>query len=107
MGSIFSVKTRCRTPGQSEIKLDELNKTTYEEIYNLVRVLVDPYPNAYIEIDNRKLLIQLAERHNVVPGKAFVISYNNPVDLESLKNNKDIYLKLKDGYAKLTKFKIK
>ena len=96
-----------RAPMQSEIKLGELNKTTYEQLYNLVRALVDPYPNAYIEIDNRKLLIQFVERHNVVPGKAFVISYNNPVDLESLKNNKDIYLKLKDGYAKLKKFKIK
>ena len=95
-----------RTPKQSEIKLEILNKTTYEQLYNLVRALLDPYPNAYIIINNHQILIQSVKKYNVIPTNTIVISYNKPIDFQSLKNNNDLYLKLKDGYAKLVKFKI-
>lgn len=96
-----------RTPSQSEIKLEELNKITYKQLYNLVRGLLDPYPNAYITINNHQVLIQAVEKCTVIPANAFVISYNKSIDFQSLKNNNNLYLKVKDGYAKLVKFTIK
>ena len=50
-----------RTPQQSEITIEELQTSTAEELYNKVRMLDDPYPNAYIRtVDGKKLLIKKA-----------------------------------------------
>jgi len=95
-----------RTPKQSEIKLEVLSKTTYEALYNLVRGLLDPYPNAYIAINNHQILIQSIEKYITLPKSSIVISSDNKYPLETFKTNINIYLKLKDGYAKLVKFKI-
>ena len=52
--SIFS----RRTPKQSEITLEELQKQPASYLYNKVRMLQDPYPSAYImTADKKKLLI--------------------------------------------------
>ena len=51
-----------RTPKQSEITLDELASKPSGYLYNKIRMLSDPYPNAYIKTsDGKKLLIKLAE----------------------------------------------
>ena len=48
-----------RRPSQSEIKVDDFTKYTAEELYNKVRALQTPYPNAYITCkDGTKLFIQ-------------------------------------------------
>lgn len=96
-----------RTPNQSEIKVKELNKINYEQLYNLIRCLLDPYPNAYIAIGNRRLLIQEVDRYTILHKNSLVISHKNPFDLQSIMNHKNIYLQINDGYAKLVKFKIK
>ena len=38
-----------RIPEQSRLKLDDFNNKSLEEIYNIIRCLTDPYPNAFIE----------------------------------------------------------
>ena len=51
-----------RTPKDSEITIEELEHKTSEYLYNKVRMLADPYPNAYIKtIDGRKLIIKSVE----------------------------------------------
>lgn len=50
-----------RTPNQSEIKIEDLQNQTAEQLYNKIRALQDPYPNAYILCkDGTKLYIQQA-----------------------------------------------
>lgn len=51
-----------RRPEQSEIKLDDFTNHTAEELYNKIRALQDPYPNAYITCKNgTKLYLQNAK----------------------------------------------
>lgn len=96
-----------RTPSQSEIKIEDLDVTTFEYLHNLVRGLLDPYPNAYIAIDNHQVLIQSVEKYTFIPTDVFLIYSSKSLSLQTITTNKKIYLKLKDGYAKLVKFKIK
>jgi len=58
-----SVATYCkrRTPCDSEITADELANKPAEYLYNKIRMLADPYPNAYIlAADGKKLMITSA-----------------------------------------------
>ena len=41
-----------RTPEQSEITLEELRGSTAKDLYNKIRALQDPYPNAFIKCKN-------------------------------------------------------
>ena len=41
-----------RKPEQSEIHLSDINKLTAEDLYNKIRALQDPYPNAFIKCKN-------------------------------------------------------
>ena len=51
-----------RSPEESEITIKELLEKDSTYLYNKIRMLGDPYPNAFIKtIDNKKLLIKLAE----------------------------------------------
>ena len=51
-----------RTEEQSEITIKELKEQSAEYIYNKIRMLQDPYPNAFIKTrDNKKLLIKFSE----------------------------------------------
>jgi methionyl-tRNA formyltransferase len=38
-----------RTPKESRIELNDFSNNSLEEMYNLLRSLTDPYPNAYLE----------------------------------------------------------
>jgi len=52
---------RRRKPEDSEITNEALQKKTGEELYNFIRALSDPYPNAYIVgNDNKKVYIKSA-----------------------------------------------
>ena len=47
-----------RTPDQSEITIEEITTCSAEYLYNKIRMLADPYPNAYIlTSDGKKLFI--------------------------------------------------
>lgn len=51
-----------RKPQESEITIDELRTKPAEYLFNKIRMLEDPYPNAFFKtIDNKKLLIKMAE----------------------------------------------
>ena len=51
-----------RRPEESEITTWDLNKKTAKELYNFVRALGDPYPNAFMRCkDGGKLYIKVAE----------------------------------------------
>jgi methionyl-tRNA formyltransferase len=59
-----SVATYCkrRTPSDSEITAEELASQPAEYLYNKIRMLADPYPNAYIlTADGKKLVITAAQ----------------------------------------------
>lgn len=50
-----------RTPEESEITINDLQTKTALELYNFIRALGDPYPNAFIRTrDGKKLLIRSA-----------------------------------------------
>ena len=56
---------RRRTPEMSEIKIEDLLNCSAKEIYNKIRALQDPYPNAYIVCgDGSKLYLHNAEVDN-------------------------------------------
>jgi methionyl-tRNA formyltransferase/UDP-4-amino-4-deoxy-L-arabinose formyltransferase/UDP-glucuronic acid dehydrogenase (UDP-4-keto-hexauronic acid decarboxylating) len=58
-----SKATNCkrRKPQDSEITLDELKGCDAEYLYNKIRMLAEPYPNAYIRtVDGKRLLIKVA-----------------------------------------------
>lgn len=51
-----------RTKEQSEITLDEIKNKSSRYLYDKVRMLTNPYPNAFIRCkDGKKLVIKLAE----------------------------------------------
>ena len=54
-----SAKTyyKRRTPSMSEIKIEEVSEMTAMQIYNKVRALQDPYPNAYIRCKDDTILL--------------------------------------------------
>ena len=55
LGSYF----KRRTPNQSEITLDDFKNKSLEDIYNTIRCLTDPYPNAYMQdSDGNKLVFK-------------------------------------------------
>jgi len=47
---------------QSEITLDELTGNTAEFLFNKIRMLADPYPNAYFKTNDGKKLVILSAR---------------------------------------------
>jgi methionyl-tRNA formyltransferase len=47
-----------RKPEESEITVKELKKSNPVYIYNKLRMLADPYPNPFIKIKNKKLIIK-------------------------------------------------
>ncbi|MBS6602540.1 MAG: hypothetical protein KH301_02120 [Brachyspira sp.] len=50
------------SPKNNEITLEELQTKPAQYLYNKIRMLEDPYPNAYIKTsDGKKLLIKFAE----------------------------------------------
>ena len=51
-----------RTPAMSEIKATDFANLTARDVYNKVRALQDPYPNAFIRCkDNTRILLKIVE----------------------------------------------
>ena len=54
-----------RKPSDSEITLEDLKTKSSDYLFNKIRMLEDPYPNAYIKtIDGKKLLLKFVELDN-------------------------------------------
>jgi methionyl-tRNA formyltransferase len=92
-----------RKPYQSEIYINKAESMSYEEVNNIIRGLVDPYPNAFLSIGNDIIYIQEIIKYKDLPKKAVVINKNTK--LKNIKNKK-LFLKLKDGYGRLAEYKI-
>ena len=55
-----------RTPEDSEITLEELSVKKASYLFNKIRMLGDPYPNAFIRtVDGKRLLIKDAEIRDI------------------------------------------
>lgn len=51
-----------RTPKDSEITINELQTKPAQYLFNKIRMLEDPYPNAFFKtIDHKKILIKMAD----------------------------------------------
>tara|TARA_B100001059_G_C17834179_1_gene586787 strand:+ start:3925 stop:4569 length:645 start_codon:yes stop_codon:yes gene_type:complete len=51
-----------RSPEQSEITIQEIKSKSSKYLYNKIRMLADPYPNAFVKTkDNKKLIIKKAK----------------------------------------------
>jgi methionyl-tRNA formyltransferase len=62
-GSYF----KRRKPEESELNIDDFNKMSLKELYNFIRCLTDPYPNAYLEDKDGNRLIFKNVRY--IPSK--------------------------------------
>lgn len=51
-----------RKPSESELRLEDFDKDI-EYLYNFMRMLEDPYPNAFIRIGNKQISFKSAEKH--------------------------------------------
>jgi len=56
-----------RSKADSEITLKELTGSSAEFLFNKIRMLADPYPNAYIKTNDGKILVILDSRVEDVP----------------------------------------
>jgi len=90
-----------RTPAQSEINKAHLSQIKYMELYNLIRGLLDPYPNVFMTVGRQKIAIFKITKYKYLPSDAVLLENKN------IKNNqKNVFIKLKDSYAKLLKYKV-
>ncbi|MDO8638407.1 MAG: formyltransferase family protein [Candidatus Daviesbacteria bacterium] len=84
-----------RKPEDSEIKESSLKNMTFKDLYNLVRCLSDPYPNAYIVSGNEKIsILKIKKIKNKITEENIIISKHG------------IILKLKDGFARIEECRI-
>jgi len=94
-----------RTPEQSEIKITVLNEMSFFSLNNLVRALTDPYPNTYIQLTDGRIYFQKVEKHKKIKKHTLVLDFNT--NIKGLYSNKtQIFLKLKDCYARIKDYRI-
>ena len=84
-----------RKPEDSEIKESSLKNMTFEDLYNLVRCLLDPYPNAYIVSGNKKISILKVKKVKNKITEENIIMFKH-----------GIILKLKNEFARIEEYKI-
>lgn len=84
-----------RRPEDSEIKESSLKNMTFENLYNLVRGLLDPFPNAFIINGDKKITILKVKKSKNMNTKENIIT-----------SEQGIFLKLKDGFAKIEDYRI-
>ena len=91
-----------RKPNQSELKFSDLPQMRYKDIYNMTRSLLDPYPNAYIKINNFTILLQKVSRVKKVKDLSTLITKKS----EITNSNSPIYFKISEGYLRVINYKI-
>jgi len=95
-----------RKPEQSEIRLSQIKKMKYIELHNLVRGLMDPYPNVYIKFADRMLYIQeIAKYRCFLDNKKTILNDCKSISGIDLKGKK-LFFKMKDGLALVVKHEI-
>lgn len=92
-----------RNQSEGEIYLDNALINTYKAIYNLVRGLTDPYPNAFITLVDGVLYLQSVQRRVSLPVQA--IELNPTIKGSDLDEDKPLVVKVVDGYVLIVKHK--
>ncbi len=92
-----------RTQADGEIHLERARTNSYEAIYNLVRGLNDPYPNAYITLTDGFLYLQSVQKRSKLPSESIVL--NSGINGAGFNNDKLIVIQVSDGYALIAKSK--
>jgi len=85
-----------RKKSQSEISINSFKKMSYIYLNNFVRMLDDPYPNAFFKIKEKKIFIKKFKKVNSKFSDTILFNSNN----FSIK--KGVYIKLKDSTIKIT-----
>jgi methionyl-tRNA formyltransferase len=98
-GKVYPVLKRRREE-ESEILFNNLSKMSYMDLYNFVRCLADPYPNAFIKLPDAVLFISKVKRLKKIPKDAVFLG-------EQINNKSPIVIKLKSGFALIEKYKLK
>ena len=92
-----------RNHSDGEIHLEKAIANSYEVIYNLVRGLTDPYPNAYISLVDGTLYLQgVQKRKNLLPD---AILLNSNMAGSSFNSNVPLMIQTSNGYVLITKSK--
>lgn len=87
-----------RREQQSEILIDDFSKMSFCYLNNFVRCLNDPYPSAFVRIGKKILYITEVKWRKRLPVGALVLN---------LKNKPPWVVKIKSGFALISKFRVK
>lgn len=96
------VPLKRRNMAQSKLDVQSLRRYSYEELHNFVRALDDPYPNAYLEFGNMRLFVKEVIWRDSISENGVVLRKEDRIPFA---NNK-LYLKIADGYALISNYKV-
>lgn len=85
-----------RKKEESELKLSSIQSMDFLSLYNFVRALAEPYPNAYIVHRGKRILIQEVKYLSDI-GNAKLLTKDDDYTLP-------LFINLKEGYAEISKF---
>lgn len=99
LGNNLALKRRNESDG--EIHLDQAMFSSYKDIYNLVRGLNDPYPNAYISFEDGILYLQSVQKRVKLLSDSVILTVDTKGS--TLGMERPLCIQTKDGYALITK----
>lgn len=91
-----------RTVEQSKLTLKQIKILTYEELYNFVRALTSPYPNAQISFPEGELFLQEVQKHQQKGEGGLIV---DDFSFRSISKDKKVLLQVADGYAIVKKYR--
>jgi hypothetical protein len=94
-----------RHPEDGFFSLPQIASFSYQYLANCIRALAPPYPTCIVYTDTIHIAVQQIQFIPSVSEHALLITQNKPL-LKIQNNKKNLVLKLKKGYAKITKFTV-
>jgi len=91
-----------RTQADSELTIEQIVRMPYLKLYNTVRSLTDPYPNACIRFPQGVIYLTSVEYNSHIPPEG--VSLTDAASLST--RGTGFYLKVLDGYAKIVRYRI-
>jgi methionyl-tRNA formyltransferase len=93
-----------RKPEESIMTLERLRTTPFVFFNNCVRAVADPYPNVTIPVGKTSLSVtEVKKLTRLSPG---IVPLTTSLDEKALKQASRLCVKLRDGYAELTRYHI-
>ncbi len=93
-----------RKPENSKLDLSKVRNMKFDKLYDYVRALSDPYPNLYLDLNGKKLLIRKVRKYQRKSRNALVL--NTHQEKTNSLAEKRLFLKIKDGYAYISEYKL-